>query len=234
MHRALIGTVVAGQRIHEVDDHRFGHARHIDFPVREERRRVPVFLEDGAVLGDLAVADVFPRIVAVKNHLHGVVVRCEGVDHSQPVGVEDGFDLRGPQPQLQCGDGVCGGLFGADEGFLGLFGFVPVSRKFPGGVFGDDETAERVDQRRLPGRHGQERIGNGGFAVFRGGLHARIFRFAGRRGEDQREGRKCQQVFFHSLLLLSDQFFGRFQRLVKFFAEAADERLPKGFVDWDA
>ena len=73
MHRALIRAVVAGQRVDQVDDHRLGHRRHVYLLVGEERLRIPVFLEDGAVLGHFAVADVFPCVVAVEHHLHRVV-----------------------------------------------------------------------------------------------------------------------------------------------------------------
>ena len=116
VHRTLVGAVVARDRVHQVDDHRFGHRRHVHLLVGEERCRIPVFLEDGAVLGYLAVADVFPRVVAVKHHLYGVVARVERVDGHHVVGVENRLDLLGLEPQAHCDDGVYGRSLPGREG----------------------------------------------------------------------------------------------------------------------
>ena len=198
VHRTLIGAVVAGQRVDEVDHHRFGHFRHVDLLVGKERRRVPVFLENRAVFGHLAVEDVFPRIVAVQDHLHGVVFRGEGVEHGQPVGVENGLDLRGPETEAQRRHGIRRGLLRVDDrigsGRLAFSRFIP--------LFGNgDEVLQRVDQRGLPRRHQAQRIGRGDFAGRRL-CRPRVFGLAGRRGEDHREGDKGENVFFHSLFLI--------------------------------
>ena len=198
VHRTLIGAVVAGQRVDEVDHHRFGHFRHVDLLVGKERRRVPVFLENRAVFGHLAVEDVFPRIVAVQDHLHGVVFRGEGVEHGQAVGVENGLDLRGPETEAQRRHGIRRGLLRVDDrigsGRLAFSRFIP--------LFGNgDEVLQRVDQRGLPRRHQAQRIGRGDFAGRRL-CRPRVFGLAGRRGEDHREGDKGENVFFHSLFLI--------------------------------
>ena len=159
VYRTLIGAMVAGQRVDEVDHHRFGHSRHVDLLVGKERRRVPVFLENRAVFGHLAVEDVFPAVVAVQYHLHGVVFRGQGVEHGQAVGVEDGLDFRGTEAQAQRRHRIRCGLLRVDDrcGFRGLC-------LSGGAVCDEDDALQRVDQRGLPQRHRAERIGRGNFA----------------------------------------------------------------------
>lgn len=186
VHRTLVGAVVARDRVHQVDDHRFGHRRHVHLLVGEERCRIPVFLEDGAVLGYLAVADVFPRVVAVKHHLYGVVARIERVDGHHVVGVENRLDLLGLEPQAHCDDGV----------------------------YGRSLLGERM------------RCAANRFAF---GL-----RRCGRCRECRNGGHIGEAVFFICILLLSDKFFGSFQRLVKFLAETAHDRFAQRLVDRDS
>ncbi len=155
MRLAHIGTVVAAQRVHQFDHHRSGHGRHIDLLIGKEGRRVPVLLENGAVLGDLAVADVFPGIVAVEHHLHGVVVRGKRVDHRQTVGRQGRFDVFAlkTQPELRDRVGLGLGLRGDRSGRRhGLRSEQPRS------------YGQRVGQRArrrggLQGCHGQKRTG---------------------------------------------------------------------------
>ena len=62
--RTLVGIVESRRGVHEGDDHRLGNVGLRHAAVREERFRIPVLLEDRAVLSHFAVADVFPGVVA--------------------------------------------------------------------------------------------------------------------------------------------------------------------------
>lgn len=81
---ALVGIMIALERIHQIDRKRCRHLRQRIFLVREQRARVPVFGVDRTVLDKLSVADVFPRIVVVNDDFHRFVDRLQRVQGMIP------------------------------------------------------------------------------------------------------------------------------------------------------
>ncbi len=222
VYRALIGTVVARHRVEQFDHHRRGHRRHVDFAVGKERRRVPVLLEDAFVAHHLAVDGVPPRIVAVEDHLHGVVVRRQRVENRELVRVEGRTDARRAQPFADGGDRVGGGLLGIDCGGCRLPLFCRFGCRRAGA---EKRCLQRVD---LP----EQRFGGAAQRVARRGLAGRALLracstwFACRRAADGREGEAGKDVFFHRSV--------RFVTLMPGFAgsllasRAPSERLRQG------
>lgn len=167
---------------------------------REERLRVPVLLEDRAVLGHLAVADVFPRVVAEQDDIEGVVARAERVDDRQVVGLEGRMDLLALHAAAHVGHGVGGDLFGCARVDLrrdALLGIELV-------VEGCREVLQRVDECGLAGRYGAQRVGRalGGLQTFRAGGFAGVA-CRGRGRRDRHEGSENQQVSFHAFGFIS-------------------------------
>ena len=103
---ALVGIMIALERIHQIDRKRCRHLRQRIFLVREQRARVPVFGVDRTVLDKLSVADVFPRIVVVNDDFHRFVDRLQRVQGDDSVHVGDGFHGIGKQRGFLCGQGV--------------------------------------------------------------------------------------------------------------------------------
>ncbi len=115
VYSAFVGAVVALGRVHQVDDHRVGHRRHVYVRVGKQVAHVPEFLEDGLVFHHFAVADVFPRVVAVKHYQQRVVFRRKRVHHNQFVRVERRLYLFGFQAQAQGRQRVGGRGFGRGQ-----------------------------------------------------------------------------------------------------------------------
>ena len=193
--RTFVGIMESRGRVHERHDDRFGNVGFRDAAVREERLRVPVFFEDRAVLRHLAVADVFPRVVAEQDDVEGLVARIERVDHRQGFRVERRADLLALHAAAHVGHGIRGDLFGCarvglrpprlfGRGALLLFG-----------AYGD--ALQRVDYGGLAGRDGAERI-RSGFGGLQAGRTGGFPGVARRRGGGQRESGEQQQVFFHT------------------------------------
>ena len=105
---SLIGAMVTRYGIEQRDDDRLRQLVHIDLSIRKESCRAPVFLENRTVFGYLAVKDVFPRVVAVKNHPQGGIARVEGVDDRQIVRVGIRQNLFALEAQTESGDGIGG------------------------------------------------------------------------------------------------------------------------------
>ena len=123
-----------------------GMAAMLDRLVRGRATRVPVLLEDRAVLRHGAVADIFPRVVAVENDVEGVVARVERVDDRQAVRIERRLDLLALEAQAQRGDGVLGPLLGRE---LRLGGSVCRIARRKERLAAVEQLLQRVDQHAL-------------------------------------------------------------------------------------
>ncbi|WP_365991572.1 hypothetical protein [uncultured Alistipes sp.] len=195
MGRRLVGAMVAARRVDQFEHDRRGHRRQVGILVGEERRRIPVLLEDGAVAGDFAVADIAPRVVAVEDDEERLVARIERIDDGRLADVGHRLDFHTAQTPAQLGERIgsrlfggscrrCGARCGGVGEHLGLLG---------------QQLAERINLGGLPVGQRAERVGFGRYALrltFEFGTR-RAGR-TGRRGAGGRKGKEGQQVSLHN------------------------------------
>ena len=198
MGLAHIGAVERRGRIDQIDQHRRRHARHVDLAIGEQRLGIPVFLENRAVLHGGPVADVLPRVVAVEDHLHTLVVRRKRIDDRQPVGVEGRSDRLALQPHLERRDRIRRGLFGIDRNCRLRRSACGLGLRIRCGHA--QQPLQRIDGGSLPRRQIAKRIGHGGLSEFEFDLV--VFGGAGSGFAGRRAGRQCGRAYqcrgFHS------------------------------------
>ena len=191
MGRTLVGAVVALRRVDQLEHHRRGHLGQIGILVGEERLRIPILLEDGAVARYFTVAHIAPRIVAVEDDEERLVARIERIDDGRVAHVGHRLDFHPAQTLAQFGHRIRRRPFGCDRRVRTPYGR-HVGKLF---VTLGQQLAERIDLGRLPVGEHAERVG---FGCGRFGLPfefgARRAGRTGRHGAGNREGKEGQYV----------------------------------------